>query len=112
MRKIEQESSREHSLQIQKHQKRKASSVGKKRHNRNNIGSLFLGKHPKIPAPREIDLIDGSMEMCDNFFTLLKNELERNPKFLYIDFSNTTMLKAMPLLVIYSIIDEAKRSMG
>ncbi|GHY05916.1 hypothetical protein VCSRO163_0393 [Vibrio cholerae] len=112
MRKIEQESSREHSLQIQKQQKRKASSGAKKRHNRNSIGSLFLGKHPKIPAPREIDLIDGSMEMCDNFFTLLRNELEKNPKFLYIDFSNTTMLKAMPLLVIYSIIDEAREEHG
>ncbi|MEL7291527.1 MAG: hypothetical protein AAGJ88_04320 [Pseudomonadota bacterium] len=112
MRKIEQESSREHSLQIQKKMKKKATSDTKRKNRRDNAGSLFLGRYPKIPAPREIDLIEGSLESCDNFFSLLRTELTKNPKFLYLDFSHTIMLKAMPLLVIYSIIDEAREEHG
>ena len=109
MRKFEQISSRENNLLLQRKQRRQISCSQKEKKNKVNT---FLFGHPIVKAPREIDLIGGSNAKCDAFFSLLRDSLEKNPKRLYIDFRITTTLKAMPLLVIYSIIDEAKEEYG
>ncbi len=105
MRRSEQLSSREHSLQIQRKQRRQ--SVGKAR-DRQTTGSQFLLGHPVVRVPRELDLIEGSNSECHIFFEKLRDTLASNPKRIYLDFRFTTMLKAMPLLVLYSILDEAR----
>ncbi|OED91241.1 hypothetical protein A141_12315 [Vibrio crassostreae ZF-91] len=109
MKKSEQISSREHSLQLQKKLKRK--TVGSHKDIKKNASKYLLG-HPIVQVPRELDLIEGSCSICHNFFDTLRDVLKGNPKRIYLDFRLTTMLKAMPLLVMYSIIDEAREEDG
>ena len=105
MRKIEQVSSRANSLLLQRKQRKgAASSISMSRKER----KMGIFGFPIIEAPVEINLVEGSVDICTLFFDNLSNLLKENHKCIYISFKKTSCLKAMPLLVIYSIIDEIR----
>ncbi|MCJ2378770.1 hypothetical protein LNL84_18325 [Vibrio sp. ZSDZ34] len=107
MRKIEQIHSREQSLQLQK----KNRKIGSSKEFKTRIGEFLFG-NPIIKAPREIDLVDGDRSQMELFFTMLRETLADNPKCIYLSFEYTTVFKAMPMLAIYSIIDDAREELG
>lgn len=65
-----------------------------------------------IQAPELVDLKYGNNKLCYDFFDCLRNKLEENPNHIYISFKETKVLKAMPMLMLYSIIDEAREING
>lgn len=107
MKKNEQLSSREHGVFLQRRIKKNSSTTTKKRNKKIKRVSFF--GYPVIEVPSKLDLFEGSNKACDDFFNELRNILKKDLKCIYLSFKNTSALKAMPMLIIYSIIDTARR---
>ena len=107
MKKLEQENDKKLSSLLLKRLK-KQSKVSK--HTYRFSKKAIFGQEI-IDAPIEINLINGSNFLCNQFFSDIKKALELNPKCIYLSFKTTRTLKAMPLLVIYSIIDKAREEL-
>ncbi|SGY96118.1 hypothetical protein [Moritella viscosa] len=106
MRKFEQLNSRKRNLIKLREQKREASSLNYQTRIKEKNKQLFGAEI--VDAPTCVDLMQGENSSCYEFFEKLKAALARNPESIYISFSQTKILKAMPVLVIYSIIDQVR----
>lgn len=107
MKKIEQLQSRENNLRLFKMTRKKIS-----RHLSflPKINQSLFG-HPIINVPVKFDLIDGDNQtLCYDFFKEIEDICKKKPGCIYLSFKETEILKAMPMLILYSIIDHARET--
>lgn len=110
MKKIEQLNSKKLSVRYLREQRKNASLSNDSNQPKQKNSQIFGNE--VIDLPVHVNLYSGDNESCYDFFDDLRELLETNPKFIYLSFRETEVLKAMPLLMIYSIIDQARESKG
>lgn len=105
MKKIEQIQSRDKNLFLLRKTKKQFSNNSKIE----KISKLGIFGNKIIPVPIELDLIEGNyISECHDFFEKIESICDKGPKCIYLSFRNTEVLKAMPTLILYSIIDYAR----
>ncbi|MBH0076129.1 hypothetical protein I6F48_11220 [Pseudoalteromonas sp. SWYJ118] len=106
MKKIYQINSRKQNAMHFKEQVRLSPSRDHQRSERKK--NFKLGGSEIINAPESLDLIQGSEILCHSFFDNLRESLLLDPACIYLSFKNTKVIKATAILVVYSIIDQAR----
>lgn len=106
MKKIEKIQSRDKNLFLLRKTKKNFLNNQKIEKKTNSIG---IFGNQIINVPIELDLIEGNyIKECHDFFKKLESICEKGPRCIYLSFKNTVVLKAMPTLLLYSIIDYAR----
>jgi two-component sensor histidine kinase len=108
MKKKYQISSRKQSLMHLKEHKKSFSAPEFQRFKRNK--NLKLGGNEIINVPVNLDLLQGTESLCHDFFDNLRESLLLDPACIYLSFKETRALKATAILVVYSIIDQARET--